>query len=44
MFHFAGIFWMDSFVVILGGIYLDNSTESGKEESWTIKRASYYAS
>lgn len=29
MFHFAGIFWKDSFVEVLRGIYLDNSTESG---------------
>lgn len=29
MFHCAGIFQRDSFVVSLVGIYLDNSTESG---------------
>ena len=29
MFCFAGIFRKDGFVVSLGGIYLDNSAESG---------------
>ena len=38
MFHFAGIFLKDSFVVILGGIYLVNSPESGRANIMGLSR------
>ena len=37
MFHFAGIFLKDSFVVILGGIYLVNS-QSGRANVMGLSR------
>lgn len=44
MFYFVGLFCKDSFVVSLGGIYLDNSRAWYSRHHGIVKGASYHAS